>query len=164
MTYWTEYFSAGDPPQNDLGVSVTNVSSIAGGTLAIETTNTADHVWASTTRTFTTGSGTSATLEVAGANAPAYTYVDDFSVTAVPHLKVTVARRSVTTNLTALGGQKVVLQRLVHKHWMTFHTWTAPKTGWSKSWTLRVTPGRIRAEAQSAPGYGSTISNAVTVR
>lgn len=164
LTYWTEYWSGGSPPQNNLGVTVTNVSSIAGGTLAIETTNASDHVWASATRTFTTGAGSTAVLEFAGANSPGYTYVDDVSVTAVPHVKISAKRRSVTTNLTGLGGQRVMLQRLVHKHWRTFHTWTAPKTGWSKSWTLHVSPGRIRAQAQPAPGYSPATSNAITVK
>lgn len=164
LTYWTEYWSEKSTPVNDLKISVSNASSAVGGTLMISNTNVPDHVWASVTKTFTTGAGTSATLTVAGANSPGFDYVDDVSVTAVPHLKISAKGRSVTTNLTGLGGQKVMLQHLIRKHWITFHTWTAPKTGWSKSWILHVTPGRLRATAASAPGYGATSSNAITVK
>ncbi len=162
LTYWVEYWSSTSTPNNDLTVAVSNVPA-SGGTMQISTLNVHNHFWAPVTRTFTTGSGSTATLAITGRNAPDYTIVDDFSVTAVPHLKVSAKGRKLTTTLSGLGGQRVQVQRYVHKHWKVFASFTAPKTGSSTSWKITVPAGKYRAVAGSAPGYASTTSSSVTV-
>lgn len=159
LTYWVEYSSNASTPFNDLTVSVSNVS----GSLNITTTNVPNRFWAPVTRTFTTGAGLTATLTITGSNHPAQTNVDDFSVTAVPHLAVSAKHRKLTTVLTGVGGQKVLLERFVHQHWVTFRSFAAPKTGASKSWTVSVPAGKYRAVALATPGYASTTSATITV-
>ncbi|HEX4190920.1 MAG TPA: hypothetical protein VHZ06_07975 [Marmoricola sp.] len=162
LTYWADYYSATQTPSNDLTVQFSNDASASGGSLKIATTNVGNKFWGSVTKTFTTGSATSGVLTVSGKNVPHITTVDDFSLTVVPHVKVAAKGRKVTTTLTGLGGQKVLLERLVHKHWVTVHSFIAPKTGSSKSWTLAEKAGRYRAVAQAAPGYTPATSATVT--
>lgn len=78
-------------------------------------------------------------------------------------IKVSAKGRKLTTTLTGVGGQKVQVQRYVHKHWKFFASFTAPKTGWSASWKIAVPAGKYRAVAFSAPGYASTASSSITV-
>lgn len=164
LTYWTEYIGGGTP-NNDLTVSVTNVPAASGGIFKSSTLNIPSRYWTQTTATFTTGNGSTATLKVAGRNVPASTFVDDVSVTAVPHVHVSAKGRAITTMLTGLGGQKVTLQKLVNKHWVAVHSWTAPKTGWSKSWSFTVgSGGSYRSVSGTAPGYGSATSNTISVK
>ncbi len=162
LTYWAEYWSTTFTPDNDLTVSVSNVPA-SGGTMQISTLNVPNHFWAQVTRTFTTGSGTTATVTITGRNSPAFSVVDDFSVTAVPHVKLSAKGHKLTTTLSGLGGQRVQVQRYVHKHWKVFASFTAPKTGWSTSWKITVPAGKYRAVAGSAPGYASTTSSSITV-
>ena len=164
LTYWVEYWSAASTPNNHLKVSVTNVPAASGGILAISTTNAANHFWAKVSATFTTGNGSTSTLSIAGQNTPDSTFVDDVSVTAVPHIRLTHSGRATTTTLTGLGGQRVHLEKLVSGSWRIIHTWTAPKTGWSKSWAYTVgSGGTYRSVSDSAPGYSSAISAKVSI-
>ncbi|MGN6721353.1 MAG: carbohydrate binding domain-containing protein [Marmoricola sp.] len=165
LSFWVEYdVNGATSPVDDLHVRVSNVPASSGGVLAINSSNITDRFWAQVTKTFTTGNGSTATLTVSGANVPASTYVDDFSVTAVPSLHDSASGRTITTTLHGLGGQKVTLQKLVNKRWTNVHSWTAPKTGYSKSFAFKVgSGGSYRSVSGSAPGYGSATSNTVSV-
>lgn len=162
LTYWVEYWSNGGPVDNDLKVQVSNVAT-SGGSLIVTTHNVPDHFWAPVTKTFTTGGGTTAVLMFSGRNKPDVTNVDDFSVTAVPHVKLSAKGHKLTTTVTGLGGQKVQLQRYVHKKWKVFASFTAPKSGWSTSFKVTVPAGKYRGVSLSAPGYPSATSASLTV-
>jgi hypothetical protein len=163
VTYWVEYSSGSGTPVNDLTVAMSNVPNAPAGVLKVTTTNVANRFWAPVTETFTTGGASTATLSISGANTPDSTYVDDFSMTVVPHVTVSAKRRALTTTLTGVGGQKVLLERLKHNHWVVVRSFTAPKTGLSKAWKVTVSAGSYRAVAQSAPGYRSATSSTVRV-
>lgn len=165
LTYWVEYWSGTSTPNNDLHVSVTNVPASSGGTLRISSLNVGNKFWSMVTKTFVTGSGSTATLRIGGQNTPSETFVDDVSVTAVPHVKITHSGRVVTVTLNGVGGQKVYLEKLVGSHWVVTHTWVAPKTGYTKSWALTVgSGGAYRALSAAAPGYGASVSGAIAIR
>lgn len=165
LSYWDENWSGATPPNNNLHVIVSNVPAASGGSLKITTTNAVNNFWTHITRTFTTGSGSSATLLVTGANAPGWTYVDDFSITAVPHVRISAKGRTLTTTVSGVGGQKVELEKLVGKVWHVVHTWTAPKTGYAKAFVLTVgSGGTYRGAALAAPGYGSAVSGPIAIK
>lgn len=165
LMYAVEYWSGGGTVKNDLHVSVSNVPAASGGVFTVSTSNIGDRFWATVTKTFTTGNGSTATLTIAGANTPEDTFVDDVSVTAVPHVRLTAKGRATTTTLTGLGGQKVELEKLVNKSWRIIHTWTAPKTGWSKAWSFTVgSGGTYRSISASAPGYRSAVSSSIAIK
>jgi hypothetical protein len=165
LSYWVAYYSGpSGTPNNNLTVSVSNVPSLPGGKRSVTTTNVANRFWAQVTTTFVTGSSSTAVLTLSGANAPAHTYVDDFSVTVVPHLKVTAAKRKVTTTLTGLGGQTVTLQHYAHHRWSGVKAFVAPKSGFAKAWTVKVgSAGKYRAVSAATPGYSAATSAAITV-
>ncbi|BBH17277.1 hypothetical protein Back2_15640 [Nocardioides baekrokdamisoli] len=164
LSFWVEYNSNTAPAKNDLHFVLSNVSGNPGNVLRLATTNVSNRFWVRTTRTFTTGSGHTATFFITGANTPSATYVDDVSMTAVTHVTVSAKARTVTTTVTGVGGQKVELLRRVGSTWAVIRTWVAPSTGWSKAWAVAVPAGTYRAIALAAPGYAQAGSSAINVK
>ncbi|MFL6060467.1 MAG: hypothetical protein ACJ72E_04475 [Marmoricola sp.] len=160
LRYMLQSWSGSVPANNDLTISLSNVAT-PGGKLTIARTNIPNQFWKPEARTFTTGAGTVAVLTLAGRNSPSGTSVDDFSLTVAPKIAVSKSGTKVVTKLTGLGGQKVQLQKLVRSHWVVVHTFTAPTTGVTKAWALKVPKGKYRAVAKSAPGYVQVTSNTV---